>query len=595
MAQFLNESDKRTHYCGELRASDIGKTVCLMGWAQRQRDLGSLIFIDLRDRSGIVQLAFHDGTDKEVFDQAFTVRAEFVLTVKGTVRMRSSINKNIPTGEIEVDVSEMKILSAAQTPPFAIEENSNVNAELRLKHRYLDLRRPDMQRNIIARSEITKIARDYYMKNGFIDIETPCLIKPSPEGARDYLVPSRIHNGRFYALPQSPQLYKQLLMVSGFDRYFQIARCFRDEDLRADRQPEFTQLDTEMSFVTANDVMNVHEGFLKYLFHEYFHQDLGYDFIRMPWKEAMERFGSDKPDIRFGFELKDLSSVLAKTEFQVFRQAIDNGGSVRAINVSGGASFSRKEIDALVEFVKSYKAKGLAWYKWNENGEFSSSYSKFLQEDENQAILKVMEAKPGDLILIVADKNKVVFDSLGALRCHCAKKMGLLDPHDFRFLWVTEVPRLEWSEEDNRFYAMHHPFTSPMDEDIQYLDSDPGRVRAKAYDIVLNGTELGGGSVRIHSQDLQSKMFDILGLTHEEANEKFGYLLEAFKYGVPPHAGLAFGLDRLVTLLLGLEDIRDVIAFPKVQNASELMSGAPGPSDPKALDELGIAVVRSED
>ena len=595
MAQLLTNNDKRTCYCAELSENDIGKNVCVMGWAQRQRDLGALIFIDLRDRSGIVQLAFDEDTDKGIFDTAFSVRSEFVLCAHGTVRARSSVNPNIPTGKIEIAVTELKILSAAQTPPFEIVENSKVNPELRLKHRYLDLRRPDMQGNIIARSRITKIARDYYAENGFMDIETPCLIKPSPEGARDYLVPSRVHHGKFYALPQSPQLYKQLLMVSGFDRYFQIARCFRDEDLRADRQPEFTQLDTEMSFSTAEDVMAMHEGFIKYLWKEYFGKELGYDFIKMPYREAMDRFGSDKPDIRFGFELRDLSALLANCEFKVFAGTIAEGGSVRAINVKGGAKFTRKEIDSLTEYVKTYKAKGLAWLKWAETGEISSSYAKFLTEEENEAIKKAMEAEAGDLILIVADKNKVVFDALGNLRCECAKRLGLLDPHDFKFLWVTEFPLFEWSEEDGRFYAMHHPFTSPMDEDMEYLESDPGRVRAKAYDIVLNGTELGGGSVRIHSEDIQKQMFALLGLTEEEANEKFGYLLEAFKYGVPPHAGLAFGLDRLVTLLLGLEDIRDVIAFPKVQNASELMSGAPGPADPKGLDELCIAVTKTEE
>ena len=596
MAQFLNATDKRTAYCAELNEKNVGERVCVMGWAQRQRDLGALIFIDLRDRTGIVQLAFDDKTAPELFKEAFTVRSEFVICAKGVVRPRGegAINKNIPTGMIEIAVDEMKILAAAQTPPFEIVENSNVNAELRLKHRYLDLRRPDMQRNIIARSKISKIARDYYAANGFIDIETPNLCKPTPEGARDYLVPSRVHQGKFYALPQSPQLYKQLLMVSGYDRYFQIARCFRDEDLRADRQPEFTQIDTEMSFVTADDVMKMHEGFIKYLFKEYFGKELDYDFVRMPYAEAMERFGSDKPDVRFGFELTNISDVVKNTEFKVFAGAIENGGSVRAINVKGGARFSRKEIDSLTEVAKTYKAKGMAWLKWAENGDISSSYAKFLTEEENEAIKAAMGAEPGDLILIIADKNKVVFDSLGALRCECAKRMGLLDPMDFKFLWVTEFPLLEYSEEDERFYAMHHPFTSPMDEDIQYLDSDPGRVRAKAYDIVLNGTELGGGSVRIHDRDIQSKMFSVLGMSEEEANDKFGYLIEAFKYGVPPHGGLAFGFDRLVTLMLGLEDIRDVIAFPKVQNASELMTKCPSEPDPKGLEELGIAVVAKE-
>ena len=597
MAELLTTNDKRTCLCAELSSANVGQTVCVMGWAQKQRDLGALIFIDLRDRSGIVQLAFDDATDREAFDKAFTVRAEFVLCAHGVVRPRGegAVNKNIPTGEIEIAVTELKILSASQTPPFEIVENSPVKPELRLQHRYLDLRRPDMAYNIMARSKITKLARDYYAQNGFIDIETPCLIAPTPEGARDYLVPSRVHHGKFYALPQSPQLYKQLLMVSGFDRYFQIARCFRDEDLRADRQPEFTQIDTEMSFVNEDDVMRMHEGFLKFMFKEFYNIDLGGDFIRMPYAEAMDRFGSDKPDIRFGFELKNLSDILAGTEFKVFAGAIANGGSVRAINVSGGASMSRKEIDALVEFVKTYKAKGLAWLKWAENGDISSSYAKFLTEAENEAIKARMEAKPGDLILIVADKNSVVFDALGALRCHCAKKMGLCDPKDFKFLWVTEFPLLEYSEEDGRFYAKHHPFTMPMEEDLQYIDSDPGRVRAKAYDIVLNGTELGGGSIRIHSGEIQSKMFEVLGFTPEDAQEKFGFLLEAFKYGVPPHGGLAFGLDRLVALSIGLEDIRDVIAFPKVQNASELMTKCPAPADAKALEELAIAVVADEE
>ena len=597
MAELLTSQDKRTCLCAELTAENVGQTVCVMGWAQKQRDLGALIFIDLRDRSGIVQLAFDDATDREVFSKAFSVRAEFVLCAHGVVRPRGegAVNKNIPTGEIEIAVTQLKILSASQTPPFEIVENSPVKPELRLQHRYLDLRRPDMAYNIMARSKITKLARDYYAQNGFIDIETPCLIAPTPEGARDYLVPSRVHHGKFYALPQSPQLYKQLLMVSGFDRYFQIARCFRDEDLRADRQPEFTQIDTEMSFVGEDDVMRMHEGFLKFMFKEFYGIDLGGDFIRMPYAEAMDRFGSDKPDIRFGFELKNLSDILAGTEFKVFAGAIANGGSVRAINVNGGASMSRKEIDALVEFVKTYKAKGLAWLKWAANGDISSSYAKFLTEAENEAIKARMEAKPGDLILIVADKNSVVFDALGALRCHCAKKMGLCDPKDFKFLWVTEFPLLEYSEEDGRFYAKHHPFTMPMEEDLQYIDTDPGRVRAKAYDIVLNGTELGGGSIRIHSGEIQSKMFEVLGFTPEDAQEKFGFLLEAFKYGVPPHGGLAFGLDRLVALSIGLEDIRDVIAFPKVQNASELMTKCPSPADAKALEELAIAVVAEEE
>ena len=597
MAEFLSANDKRTCYCAELSAKNIGESVCVMGWAQKQRDLGALIFIDLRDRTGIVQLAFDDNTAREVFDKAFTVRSEFVLLAKGEVRRRGegAVNKNIPTGEVEIAVTELKILSVAETTPFEIVENSNVNAELRLRHRYLDLRRPDMQRRIIARSTIAKLTRDYYAREGFVDIETPNLCKPTPEGARDYLVPSRVHKGKFYALPQSPQLYKQLLMVSGYDRYFQIARCFRDEDLRADRQPEFTQIDTEMSFVTADDVMRMHEGFIKFLMKEFMDLDLEGDFIRMPYAEAMERFGSDKPDIRFGYELTNLSDIVKDCGFKVFSGAVEMGGSVRGINVKGGAKFSRKEIDSLVEFVKSYRAKGLAWLKWADNGDISSSYAKFLTDEENEAIKAAMSAEAGDLVLIVADKNKVVFDSLGALRCECAKRMGILAPMDFKFLWVTEFPLLEYSEEDGRFYAMHHPFTSPMDEDLQYIDTDPARVRAKAYDIVLNGTELGGGSVRIHDGQIQQKMFDLLGMTEEETQEKFGYLLDAFKYGVPPHGGLAFGFDRLVTLILGLEDIRDVIAFPKVQNASELMTRCPSAPDGGALAELGIAVVSDEE
>ena len=593
MGAQLTENDKRSCYAAELTAKDVGRYVCLMGWVQKRRDLGGLIFCDLRDRSGIVQLAFDEKTPKEVFDAAFTLRSEYSIMAKGKVRPRGegAVNKNLATGEIEVAVDELKIFSTSETPPFEIVENSDVKPELRLKHRYLDLRRPDLTRNIINRSRIVKIARDYYDENGFVDIETPCLIKPTPEGARDYLVPSRVHPGKFYALPQSPQLYKQLLMLSGFDRYFQIARCFRDEDLRADRQPEFTQIDLEMSYVTENDVMELNEKFLVRLFHEFKGIDLETPFIRMTWREAMERFGSDKPDLRFGFELCDLSDLLTHTEFKVFAGAVAAGGSVRAINVKGAADkFSRKEIDSLTNFVKSYKAKGLAWLK-NNGGEVSSSYAKFLSDDENATISARLGVEPGDVVFIVADKNKVVFDSLGALRCEVAKRLGLIDPNDYKLLWVTEFPLLEYDEEDGRFYAMHHPFTMPMEEDLKYIESDPGRIRAKAYDIVINGTEAGGGSVRIHDAEIQSKMFDLLGMTHEEANEKFGFLLEAFKYGVPPHAGMAFGLDRLVMLILGLDDIRDVIAFPKVQNASEPMSRCPSLPDPKALAELGIAVV----
>ena len=598
MAELLSKNDKRTKYCGEFTANDIGKSVCVMGWAQKQRDLGGLIFIDLRDRSGIIQLAFDDNTPEEVYKSAFKVRSEFVLCAKGVVRARGegAVNKNIPTGEIEIAVNELKILSAAATPPFAIVENSDVKPELRLKHRYLDLRRPDMQSRIIARSKIAKITRDYFEEQGFIEIETPNLVKPTPEGARDYLVPSRVHPGSFYALPQSPQLYKQLLMLSGFDRYLQIARCYRDEDLRADRQPEFTQIDEELSFVSQDDVIEINEGFLKRVFKEFLGRDIELPLPRMTYAEAMERFGSDKPDLRFGYELKNLSDIVKNSEFKVFSGAVEAGGSVRAINIDGGAKMSRKEIDSLVEYVKTYRAKGLAWYKYAEDGTFSSSYAKFLTEDENKAILDSMSAKPGDLILIVADaKNNVVFDSLGALRREIAFRLGVIKPGDFKMLWITEFPLLEYDEEDGRFYAKHHPFTMPMEEDLQYLDSDPGRVRAIAYDIVINGTEAGGGSVRINIPEIQQKMFSVLGMEKEEYEEKFGFLLEAYRYGAPPHAGLAFGFDRLVSLLLEIEDIRDVIAFPKVQNASELMTGAPAPTDVKALNELSIAVVKEEE
>jgi len=590
----FTKADKRTHYCGTLTSANIGEEVTVTGWCQRQRDLGSLIFIDLRDRTGIVQLAFDDSTDREIFDKAFGIRAEFVLSAHGVVRSRgeAAINKNIPTGEIEIYVDALKILTTAQTPPFAIVEKSDVKPELRLKHRYLDLRRPDLQQNIIARSEIVKITRNYFADNGFIDIETPCLIKPTPEGARDYLVPSRVHPGNFYALPQSPQLYKQLLMYSGFDRYIQIARCFRDEDLRADRQPEFTQIDLEMSFADEEDIIAMNEGYLKTLFRDFLKQDLPTPFPRMTWKEAMNRYGSDKPDTRFGMELCDISDLVKDSGFSVFAGAVAAGGSVRGITVEGGAKMTRKEIDSLTDFVKTYGAKGLAWYK-NTAGAPTSSFAKFMTEDEINAILAKMNVKEGDLALIVAAKNSVVYDSLGALRCEVAKRQGIVDKSKFNFLWVTEFPLFEYSEEDGRFYAMHHPFTMPMEEDLSMLESDPGAVRARAYDCVLNGTELGGGSIRIHTTELQTRMFQVLGIGEEEADEKFGFLLEAFKYGVPPHGGLAFGLDRVVTLLLGLEDIRDVIAFPKVQNASELLSKCPAAADPKALAELGIAVVAS--
>ena len=592
MAELLGKTDKRTKYCGEFTSADIGQRACVMGWVQRQRDLGKLIFIDLRDRTGIIQLAFDSDTDRNIFDKAFGIRAEYVLCAKGVVRSRGdgAINKDRATGEVEIFVDELKILSVSQTPPFEIVENSNVKAELRLKHRYLDLRRPDMMSNIINRSRIAKIVRDYYAENGFIEIETPNLIKPTPEGARDYLVPSRVHPGKFYALPQSPQLYKQILMLSGFDKYIQLARCYRDEDLRADRQPEFTQIDLEMSFVTEEDVMTVNEGLLKRVFKEFLGKDIETPLPRMTYAEAMERFGSDKPDLRFGFELKNLSDLVKDCSFRVFKGAVDNGGSVRAINVKGGGEkFSRKEIDALGEFVKTYKAKGLAWAK-NSNGEISSSYAKFLTEDENNAIYEAMGFENGDLICIVADRDNVVFDALGALRCEAAKKMGLCDPFDFKLLWVTEFPLFEYDEEEGRYYSKHHPFTSPMDEDLPLMDTDPSKVRGKAYDIVINGMEAGGGSIRIHNPEIQWKMFNVLGLTKEEAEEKFGFLLEAFKYGTPPHGGLAFGFDRLCTLLLGLDDIRNVIAFPKVQNAMELMTECPNSPEPKALEELKIKV-----
>ena len=592
--EIFEKNDKRTHYCGTLTKANIGERVTVLGWAQKQRDLGSLIFIDLRDRSGIVQLAFDENTAKEIFDKAFIVRAEFVLCAKGVVRERATVNKNIPTGDIEIVVDELKILNKAQTPPFEISDSVDVKAELRMKHRYLDLRRPSMQENIIARSKITNLTRNYFNENGFIDIETPNLIRPTPEGARDYLVPSRVHKGSFYALPQSPQIYKQLLMYSGFDRYIQIARCFRDEDLRADRQPEFTQIDMEISFTTEDEIIEINEGFLKYVFKHFMNKELNTPFMRMTWREAMERYGSDKPDVRFGFELNNISDIVANSEFKVFSGAVAGGGSVRAINVKGGAKFSRKEIDALTEKAKHYHARGLAWLK-NTNGEISSSYAKFLTEAENNAIIERLGVESGDLVLVVADKNKVVFDTLGALRCECAKKLGLLDPMDFRFLWVTEFPLFEYSEEDGRYYAMHHPFTAPMVEDYHMIDTDPGKVRARAYDIVLNGTELGGSSIRINTTEMQEHMFKVLGISEEDAQEKFGFLLEAFKYGVPPHGGLAFGLDRLVTLLLGHEDIRDVIAFPKAQNASEIMSKCPSFANPADLVELGIAIIPEEE
>lgn len=587
---------RRTNYCGDLRLGDTGKTVSLCGWVQRQRDLGGLIFVDLRDRTGLVQLSFDDGTDQAVFEKASSLRSEYVIAATGTVRERESKTDKIATGAIEVYVTELRLLAKAETPPFEIVEHSKANDMLRLKYRYLDLRRPDMQKMIATRHKVTKIARDYFDEQGFYEIETPMLTKSTPEGARDYLVPSRVHPGKFYALPQSPQQYKQLLMLSGFDRYMQIARCFRDEDLRADRQPEFTQIDLEMSFVNEDDVMDIQEGFLKRVFKEVLDVDVQTPFLRLPWREAMDRFGSDKPDMRFGFELKDISDIVKDCSFQVFSAPVAAGGSVRLINVEGGGEhFPRKKIDKLAEFVKTYKAKGLAWTRLHGGEVTSSSYQKFLTEEENRAILERAGAKDGDLVLIVGDaKDEVVFAALGALRCECAKQLGILDPMDFKFLWVTEFPMFEYSEEEGRYVAMHHPFTAPMDEDFDKLETDKKNCRAKAYDIVLNGTELGGGSIRISVPETQEAMFRALGFSDEDAMERFGHLINAFKFGAPPHGGLAYGLDRLVMLMAGADSIRDVIAFPKVQNASEPMTQCPDFVDDKQLDELSINVTRKE-
>ena len=586
---------KRTKYCGEFTAEDIGKEAVACGWVQRARDKGMLVFIDLRDRTGIVQLAFDDRTDAELRARAQTVRSEFVLMAKGEVRRRESVNPDLPTGEVELYVSDLRILAKAQTPPFEITDKTNVKEELRLKYRYLDLRRSEMQHAILMRHKIVKAAHDYYDRNGFLEIETPSLIKSTPEGARDYLVPSRVHPGCFYALPQSPQQYKQLLMLSGFDRYFQIARCFRDEDLRADRQPEFTQIDLEMSFVNEDDIMSIQEGFLKRVFKEVLDVDVQTPFQRMPWQEAMDRFGSDKPDLRFGFELKDISDIVKDCGFGVFSGPVAEGGSVRLINVTGhAADFPRKKIDKLVDFVKTYKAKGLAWARMID-GQVTSSYQKFLTEEENKAILERAEAKDGDLILIVGDaKNTVVWAALGALRCEIARQLDILDPKDFKFLWVTEFPMFEWSEEEGRYQAMHHPFTAPMVEDEDKILSDKAHCRARAYDIVLNGTELGGGSIRINTPEMQEKAFQALGIRDEDIQERFGHLVGAFKFGAPPHGGLAYGLDRLCMLMAGASSIRDVIAFPKVQNASDLMMACPDFVDDKQLDDLSIAVTRKE-
>ena len=586
----------RSHYCGDLRLTDAGKTVSVCGWVQRQRDLGGLIFVDLRDRTGLVQLSFDDSTDKAIFDKAASLRGEYVIAATGLVRERESKTDKIATGDIEIYVTELRLLAKSETPPFEIVENSKANDMLRLKYRYLDLRRPEMQKAIATRHKITKIARDYFDENGFLEIETPVLTKSTPEGARDYLVPSRVHPGKFYALPQSPQQYKQLLMLSGFDRYFQIARCFRDEDLRADRQPEFTQIDLEMSFLDEEQIQTIQEGFLKRVFKEILDVDVQTPFLRMPYREAMDRFGSDKPDLRFGFEIKDISDIVKDCGFGVFSSAVQGGGSVRLINVDGHAKdFPRKKIDKLGDFVKTYKAKGLAWARMVD-GKVTSSYQKFLTDEENAAIIERANAKDGDLILIVGDvKDEVVFASLGALRIECAKQLDILDPMDFKFLWVTEFPMFEWSEEEGRYQAMHHPFTAPMIEDEDKMLTDKANCRARAYDIVLNGTELGGGSIRINTPEMQEKAFQALGISDEDIQERFGHLVNAFKFGAPPHGGLAYGLDRLVMLMTGASSIRDVIAFPKVQNASDLMMNCPDVVDQKQLDDLAIAVTRVEE
>ncbi len=582
----------RSHRCTEVSNQNIGETVTVMGWVQKRRNLGSLIFIDLRDRSGILQLVFNEeSVGKEGYEKAERLRSEYVIAVTGKVEKRSAaVNESLKTGDIEVIATDIRILSEAETPPFQIEENSQTKDEVRLKYRYLDLRRPDIQKNLMLRSKVAYLMRDFMAKEGFLEIETPMLCKSTPEGARDYLVPSRVHPGHFYALPQSPQLYKQLLMCSGYDRYFQIARCFRDEDLRADRQPEFTQADMELAFVDVEDVLDVNERLLKYIFKEAIGVDVTLPLPRMPWQEAMDRFGSDKPDTRFGMELCDVSKVVEGCGFSVFTGALENGGSVRGINAKGQAGMPRKKIDKLVEFAKGYGAKGLAYLAVNEDGTYKSSFAKFMTEDELKALVSAMQGEPGDLLLFAADKNKIVWNVLGALRLEIAKELDLLDPSQYNFLWVTEFPLLEWSDEENRFMAMHHPFTMPMEEDWDKIDSDPGSVRAKAYDIVLNGTELGGGSVRIHQDDIQEKMFEVLGFTKERAHEQFGFLLDAFKYGVPPHAGLAYGLDRLVMHMVHADSIRDVIAFPKVKDASCLMTQAPGIVDKKQLEELGLEV-----
>ena len=580
----------RSHRCTEVNNTMVGNTVTVMGWVQKSRNKGGIIFVDLRDRSGILQVIFEEANcGAESFAKAEKLRSEFVVAITGEVAKRGgAVNENLATGDIEVIAKDIRILAEADTPPFPIEENSKTKEDLRLKYRYLDLRRPDLQKNIMMRSKVTTLVRSFMADEGFIEIETPTLCKSTPEGARDYLVPSRIHPGEFYALPQSPQIYKQLLMCSGYDRYFQIARCYRDEDLRADRQPEFTQIDMELSFVDVDEVIDVNERYLARVFKEVLGVDVPLPIQRMTWQEAMDRFGSDKPDLRFGMELTDVTDVVKNCGFSVFTGAVENGGSVRGINAKGQGGMPRKKIDKLTAFVKDYGAKGLAYIAIQEDGSIKSSFAKFMMEEEMDALIKAMGAEAGDLLLFAADKNKVVWDSLGALRVELAKQLELLDKNEFRFVWITEFPLLEWSEEQNRYVAMHHPFTMPMEEDLPLIDSDPGKVRAKAYDIVLNGNEIGGGSVRIFQDDIQEKMFEVLGFTKEQAYSQFGFLLDAFKYGVPPHAGLAYGLDRLVMLMAKQDSIRDVIAFPKVKDASCLMTEAPSVVDVKQLNELGL-------
>ncbi len=589
---------KRSHMCAEVNETMIGENITVMGWVQRRRDLGQLLFIALRDRTGIVQIVVDGNTaEKALFEKAEMVRSEFVLAVKGKVSARTAenINENMKTGKIEIIAEEFRILSESDALPFQIEDSVTVKDDLRLKHRYLDLRRPSQLKNIMLRHKVVQVIHSFLDAEGFLEIETPILGKSTPEGARDYLVPSRVHAGNFYGLPQSPQLYKQLLMVSGMDRYYQIAKCFRDEDLRADRQPEFTQVDMELSFVDENDIMDINERMMQKVFKELLDVEIKLPLQRMTYKEAMERFGSDKPDIRFGMELKNISDIVKETEFVVFKNALENGGSVRAINAKGCGNFPRKQIDSLVEFVKTYQAKGLAWIVVNADGTLKSQIAKFFSPEKLQEIVDAMDAKAGDLILICADKNKVVFDALGALRLELSRRLELTKANDFAFLWITEFPMLEWDEEENRYVAVHHPFTAPMEQDLELLEKDPSAVRAKAYDIVLNGYELGGGSIRIHRRDIQQKMFELLGFEPEDAQERFGFLLDAFKYGVPPHGGLAFGLDRIIMLMSGATSIRDVIAFPKVKDASCPMTDAPNVVEQKQLEELGIAIIKEKE